>query len=70
MMIPVLVLEATMRLGSREDPQAEAVHVYTLSEQESRDRLGVDWHPGENTSDVFEELAWEMLVEDSRRYAP
>lgn len=26
--------------------------------------------PGESTEDVFEELGWEMLMAEARRYAP
>ena len=26
--------------------------------------------PGENTEDVFEEIAWESLMADVKRYAP
>lgn len=29
-----------------------------------------DHCPGENTEDVFEELAWESLMADIKRYAP
>jgi len=78
-MIPILVMRSSLKSDARADPNAKvepvvadasAFPIFYRHPVTCKVEQAVDWCPGENTEDVFEELAWEMLMADVKRYAP